>query len=86
MAKASTGLMRAVFHDSVRMGCVHNVGWTAMVLRMLRQLGLGALADPVVHDVKAAIDNGDTDLQLPSLSGTQLRLHGDRYGKRTGRL
>ena len=83
MAKASTGLMRAVFHDSVRMGCDHNVGWTAMVLRMLQQLGLGALADPVVHDVKAAIDNGDTDL---SLSGTQLRLHGDRYGKRTGRL
>lgn len=65
MAKASMGMMRVVFHDSVRMGCVHNVGWTAMFLRMLRQLGLGMLADQVVHEVRTATDNGEPDLRLP---------------------
>ena len=38
-----------------------------------------------MHDVKAAIDNGKICGYL-FLSGTQLRLHGDRYGKRIGRL
>jgi hypothetical protein len=48
---------------------VNNVGWAAMVLRMLRQLGLGTLADKVVQAVKTAMDSGDTDdLRLPSLA------------------
>jgi hypothetical protein len=39
-----------------------------MFLRMLRQLGLGLIADQVVQDVKTALDNGDTDLRLPSIN------------------
>jgi hypothetical protein len=50
------------------MGCVNNVGWAAMVLRMLRQLGLRTLADQVVQAVKTAMGSGDTDLHLPSLA------------------
>jgi hypothetical protein len=69
LASLPTPLMRVVFHDCVRMGCVNNVGWAAMVLRMLRQLGLGTLADKVVQAVKTAMDSGDTDdLRLPSLA------------------
>jgi hypothetical protein len=67
LVELPTPMMRVVFHDCVRMGCVNNVGWVAMVLRMLRQLGLGAIADQVVQEVQTAMDNGATDLRLPSL-------------------
>ena len=67
LANLPTPLMRVVFHDCMRMGCVNNVGWAAMVLRMLRQLGLGAICDQVVSVVKTAMNTGDTDLRLPSL-------------------
>ena len=66
IAKASKGMVRVVLHDSVQMSCVHIVRWTiAIVLRMLRELGL-VMADQVVHEVKAATENGDTDLRSPA--------------------
>jgi hypothetical protein len=37
---------------------------------MLRQLGLGTLADKVVQAVKTAMDSGDTDLRYLALPGT----------------
>jgi hypothetical protein len=49
MAKLSTAMMKVVFYDCVRMGCTRNVGWAAMFLRMLRQLGLGLIADQIVQ-------------------------------------
>lgn len=65
LTQLSTGQMRVVFHDCVRMGCLHNVGWADQFLRMLRQLRLGMKADQVVQEVKAAIEAGDVDLKLP---------------------
>lgn len=67
LAKFPSTMMEGIFHDCVRMGCVNNVGWAAMVLQMLRQLGLGTIADQIVREVKTAVDNGDTDLRLPSI-------------------
>jgi hypothetical protein len=87
-------MMRVVFqftpddcvHTVVRrMGCVNNVGWAAMVLRMLRQLGLGTLADKVVQAVKTAMDSGDTDLRLPTWDMV-MRLLGELLGRRTGKM
>jgi len=43
--------------NCVPMGCVHNAGWAALVLRMLRQLGLGMMADQIVNEVKTTLDN-----------------------------
>jgi hypothetical protein len=63
------------------------VGWAAMVLRMLRQLGLGTLADKVVQAVKTAMDSGDTDLRLPSLDWDMVDrlLVGNYLGEGLGR-
>jgi hypothetical protein len=45
LAKLPTPLMRVGFHDCVWMGCVHIVGWAAVILRMLQQVGLVTVAN-----------------------------------------
>jgi hypothetical protein len=65
--------MRVVFYDFVRMGCVKNVGWAAMVLTqnaLAAWVGSAGVRDAVqvVEAVKTAMCSGDTDLRLPNIA------------------
>ena len=66
LATMQNGLLRRVFLDSVQMGCCNNVGWAAMVLGMLKKLGLTEMAEAIKHEAQQAVAAG-REMEVPEV-------------------